>query len=281
MIFGVLIPSASLTMMRQGWTKVQIAWDEVKEVVDDVESLAYQGWDALDELKAAGDTFTQHELINAVLEYNEMASNSSLFATWCPNIRGDDSQSASLRGAMDEFQVRSQTVLSLFELYAPVESRGFEAVTQATHSVDQSLQWFFDNDWIWKMYIMVLNVLNVFLLLCVYIFSKNSIIHPPTRFYLTFIVVPLFCAASGLLLMVMAISGVAALLNADFCAGGSGQGSPQGTIRDAILSYYHGSVVPPKTPMTGKIGLAYDAFNYYAEVRAERRCEWTIFSTRL
>lgn len=251
-------------MMQNGWSKVQVAWDEVQEVVNDVESMAFRGWNVLEGLQTSRDRLTNNKLVQAFLDHAVSESNLSLFSTWCPNATSETSL-VFLNDAMTTMQDQTENLLQLFDDYVPVNNGGFLSVTDVTHSADESIQWFFDNDWIWKMYIMLLNVLNFFLLLCVYIFSKNNIIHPPTRYYLTFLVVPLFSIATGLLLIVTASSGVATLLNADFCAGGSGQGSPQGTIRDAILSYYHGSVTA-KINTTGTMGLVYDSFNYYAEV---------------
>jgi hypothetical protein len=135
---------------------------------------------------------------------------------------------------------------------------------------------------------MALNVFNVFLVLCCYIFSKHNLIHPPTRFYLTLFVVPLFSVATMLLMMVTASSGVASLMNADFCAGGQGMGSPQGTIRDAIFSYQHGSISSSsssvvfnhdpqtKNDLTGTLDLVYESFSYYANVRSRYLLTWRI-----
>jgi hypothetical protein len=262
-------------MMRNGWSKVQLAWDDVQEVVDDVEALALRGWNVLEGLQDSRDVFSKNKLVRGFLEYAQSDSASPFLSKWCPNVK-DSSQLSFLNEAMSSLQDQTESVVALFDDYVPVNSQGFLTITDATHSVDESLQWFFDNDWIWKMYIMILNVLVVFLLLCVYIFSKNNIIHPPTRFYLTFFVVPLFSVATGLLLIATATSGVATLMNADFCAGGSGSGSPQGTIRDAIMSYFHGNISPTRE-MTGKLGLVYNSFNYYAEVSAEQVSLVTIF----
>ena len=270
MVCGVFVTSASLMMMRNGWSKVQVAWEEVQAIVDDVESFGFQGWNVLEGLKVSRDSFSNNQLVRGFLDHKQAGSSSSLFSKWCPNANatGDD-QLAFLHGAMLDLEEQTDEILAIFTDDLPLDSKAFLRITESTDSVDASLQWFFDHDWIWKMYIMILNVLNIFLLLCVYIFSKNNIIHPPTRFYLTFFVVPLFSVATGLLLMVTAGSGVATLMNADFCTGGSGQGSPQGTIRDAILSFYHGSIVPKKSS-TGNMALVYDSFNYYAEVSAGR-----------
>lgn len=262
MITGILVPTTSLIMMQYGWTKVQVGWEDIRLVVDDVESLAFRGWNVLDGLQSSKQTLQQNRLVQDVLQ--QSSSRAPLFTSWCPNAK-DDQRLAFFQKAITTLEYNTKSLVTLFDEYVPKSTNGFMAVTQATQSVDESIKWFFDNDWIWKMYIMIVNVLNIFMVLCCYIFSKHNIIHPPTRFYLTFWIVPLFSIATGLLIMVTASSGVATLLNADFCAGGEGLGSPQGTIRDAILSFQHGTLDSKKN-LTGNLGLVYESFNYYAEV---------------
>ena len=262
-ITGILIPTTSFIMMQSGWSKVQVAWEQVQLVINDVETLAYKGWHSLDGLKQARDQLHENRLVQDVLNQTS-ARVAPLFASWCPKAQNAESL-AFLEQAMSTLEENTKTLVSLFDTYLPQNSNGFIIVTEATQSVSASIAWFFKHDWIWKMYIMALNVLNVFLVLCCYIFSKHNIIHPPTRFYLTFWVVPLFTLATVLMMMVTASSGIAVLLNADFCAGGDGPGSPTGTIRDAILSYEYGSV-DTKHNLTGTLELVYESFSYYANV---------------
>jgi hypothetical protein len=267
MITGILIPTISLIMMQSGWRNVQLAWEEVQTVVDDVEALAYRGWNVLDALQSSKKNLYDNELVQELL-YKEQRGAVPLFSSWCPNAQGDE-RLAFIQDAMSNLEENTETLMSLFDDYVPENANGFISMTHATESVDDSIEWFFAHDWVWKMYIMALNVLGAFLVACCYIFSKHNWIHLPTRFYLTFFVVPLFSVATILLLMVTASSGVATLMNADFCAGGQGTGSPQGTIRDAIFSYQHGSVDHNggTKNLTGTLGLVYESFSYYANVR--------------
>lgn len=264
MITGILVPTASLIMMQSGWQKLQLAWDEIKNLVDDVESLAFRGWNVLDGLQKSKDTLEQNRLVHDLLR--QSSSGETIFSSWCPNAKADQGL-AFLNDSMTTLEASTESTITLFETHVPHSSNGFIAVTQATQSVDESIVWFFQHDWIWKMYILVVNVLVVFMVMCCYIFSKHNIIHIPTRLHLIFWIVPLFLLVTGLLILVTASSGVATLLNADFCAGGKEPGSPLGTIRDAILSYEHASLtVNPNENFTGTLGLVLATFNYYAEV---------------
>ena len=275
-----IIPAISLMMMHEGWAKVQLAWDEVHSVVEDVETLAYRGWNVLDELQVAKTNLYANYLVQSVLQQpniNEQQKQQEedvlpLFTEWCPNAAaGGAERLAFLQQAMTTLENNTETLVSLFDDYVPDNPNGFIALTHATASVDASIQWFFSHDWIWKMYIMTLNVLSIFMMLCCFLFSNHNIIHLPTRYYLMFLIVPLFSAFTMLLILVTASSGVATLMNADFCAGGDpeeeGYPSPQGTIRDAIFSYQHGTVHPNQQNLTGTLGLVYETFNYYSNVR--------------
>jgi hypothetical protein len=88
------------------------------------------------------------------------------------------------------------------------------------------------------------------------------------------LLVPVFTVVTVLLLIATAASGVATLLNADFCAGGTELGSPQGTVEDAILSFQYGSM--DRRPVTGNVGLVYDSFVYYSSV-SEKDCNACAF----
>lgn len=269
MICGILVPTVSLVMMKTGWSQIQTAWVEVQEVVDDVEALAFRGWNAMDGLQQSRNDLIQNKLVQALLEQSEETTASSIFASWCPNANSQDRLSF-LHEAMSSLESDTDALVELFDSHIPNTANSFMAVTESTKTVDESIEWFFEHDWIWKMYLMTLNVLNFFLLMACYGLSKHNIIHAPTRMYLTFFIVPLFSIGTFLLLMVTASSGVATLLNSDFCAGGESPGSPQGTIQDAILSYQYGNL-DRSNDITGTLGLVYESFTYYANVSLRLR----------
>eukprot|EP00934_Nitzschia_sp_Nitz4_P005002 Nitzschia sp. Nitz4//scaffold159_size51929//23805//26847//NITZ4_006878-RA/size51929-augustus-gene-0.80-mRNA-1//-1//CDS//3329537571//4992//frame0 len=258
MVCSVFVPIVSVFMMQSGWGQIQTAWTEVQDMMDDVESLAYRGWHAMDGLYHAQTNLTNNKLVQAVVQ----SDTASIFQSWCPDAANSDSLDL-LQDAMDSLQSNTDAVVEFLNLNLPNSADAFIAVTEATTSVDESIQWFFSHDWVWKMYLMVLNVLNVFMLVYCYAMVKNNVIHPPTRMYLAFFIVPLFTVATFLILMVTASSGVASLVNADFCAGGEAPGSPQGTIEDAILSYQFGTL-DRSNAIAGTAGITYLAFDYYA-----------------
>ena len=146
-------------------------------------------------------------------------------------------------------------------------SSAFRFVTDTTSYVDDTIEWFFANDWILKLLIMILNVLNGLLLANVYFLSKNNVIHQPTRMYLTYVLVPLFAITAISIVVVTVAAGVAILVNSDFCSGGSGDVTgPQGTIEDAIFTLQQQRVENGAVE-NHALNLVYDAVDYYWTVR--------------
>jgi hypothetical protein len=268
LIVSAVIPTLSLLMMETGWKSIDSAWQEVQMLVDDVEALAFRGWGVVDSLQTTKGRLYKNRLVKELLKQND---TSELFASWCPKAvlqrQGDTNNRLDFfTDAMDTIESNTLSLVQLFDDYVPENEKGFVVMTEITKSAKDSIDWFFSHEWKWKLLIMVLNVLNVLLLLACNIFSRHDIIHAPTRMYLSFVVVPAFTVVTILLLLATASSGVATLLNADFCAGGDEPGSPQGTIQDAILSYQFGSVDRGNS-LTGRMGLVYESFNYYSNVR--------------
>lgn len=128
---------------------------------------------------------------------------------------------------------------------------GLLSVSTTTEQVDSWLDYFFENDWIPKLYLVALNVVNLFLIGGV-ILSRNNIIHHPYKCMLVWFLIPIFV---GLLMMATVGAsglGMAASVNADFCAGGDTVSGPAGTLQDIILSHD-----------VTKEDLSYRSFDYY------------------
>ena len=259
-IVGVFIPTVSMMMMEYGWKALHMGWTDVREVVNDAEALAFRGWNVVGSLHSVKDQLFQNALMKEVVEGND-----ELFVDWCPNAATSTEAMQALRDVVDSLQLNAKGLVRILEEHVPDKSNGFTVLMEATQDLDDSITWFFDHDWLLKLFLMILNVLNFLMVLACYVLSKNDIIHPPSQAYLSFLVVPLFSSTVVILLAILATSGIATLMNADFCAGGVDPGSPQGTIEDAILSYQFGSL--ERQQVTGKLGLVYDSFQYFSEVR--------------
>ncbi|KAG7338842.1 hypothetical protein IV203_012788 [Nitzschia inconspicua] len=163
------------------------------------------------------------------------------FETWCPGAAQYANQLDFFVDAVATVDLNTKSILQEFQ---PIQtsaalsqtSNYFQVITETTLHIDSALSWFLNNDWLLKLLVLVLNVVNLFLLLNVQLLSKNNIIHHPTRTYVTYILMPIFGVVTLLTTIVTLLFGIAAQVNSDFCAGGPRPGSIQGTLQDAILS---------------------------------------------
>ncbi len=185
---------------------------------------------------------------------------------WCPDaIRFIGTEELNFwTDSINALAEKTHTIHQIFSSLAisfPLthQSSAFQIVTETTTYVDESIEWFLANDWLLKLIVLVLNVINGFLLANVYFISKNNIIHEPTRLYVTYILVPLFVIAAISIVAVTVAAGVAVLVNADFC---SGEYGPQGTIEESILTLQEQHGISGATPNEA-LGLFYDSVDFY------------------
>jgi hypothetical protein len=260
LIVSVLIPIATVLLVRCGLPQLQLAWGELSDINDDVESLAYRGMEIVGNLRQTRNQLQQMDFGIVGNETNE--TNYS----WCPNLNDPGKNSDYWR--LEQFDQMLTSVLSnkeemvfFLDLHMPVDDSAFTMTTEATQYVDESIKWAYDHDWLLKLFLMALNVVNFLLLAACYILSKNNIIHPPSRYYLAFFLVPIFSVLTGVTVFMTATFGVGALLNSDFCAGGPAPGSPSGAIEDALLLHQFGTL-----DRSEGSGLVYESFKYYAGV---------------
>jgi hypothetical protein len=262
LIVGVFIPIATGILVRCGLGQLQQAWGELLDINDNVESIAYRGMGIVGNLRKTQKRLRQMDF--GIIEGDK--NNNETNYSWCPNL--DDASKTSEYWRLEQFdeiftsvQSYSQEMVQFLDLHMPADDSTFEMVTEATQYVDESINWAYDHDWLLKLFLMVLNVVNLLLLSACYFLSKNNIIHPPSRYYLAFFLVPLFSVLAGATVFMTATFGVGTLLNSDFCAGGPAPGSPAGAIEDAILLHQFDTMDRSQVS-----GLYYESFKYYAGV---------------
>lgn len=262
MIAGIFVPTISIILMKLGWPHLETALQEVQDTLSDIESWSYKGNRILTSL-----LHTQNELQNHV--FVKQAENSNVFREWCPRYEESEMQSSSslvfLQTSFDSVQDTTLYLLGEYNKYVPSGTSGFGKIHEFAEQLDSSIDWFLNNDWKFKLFIMLLNVVSILLVMVVYIFSKNNIIHDPTRAFTTYFLLPALWVLTLCLMLLTGISGIAAVFNADFCQGGNDK-SPQGTLKDAILSFEYG-ILDSNIELQGTMRLVYESFAYYSSVR--------------
>lgn len=263
-IVAIVIPTLTILLMKGGWTHMNTAFQEVQETLNDVSSWSHRGQRIVRGLQRTKNDLEKNVFVQQAVWIADVNSNRTVFDDWCPHQKN-----SSLAFLQDSFRVVQDFSLAILEddyaRYVPSDTTGFQSIQDGTTHLENSLDWLMDNQWTFKLVLMILNVINLLLLMVCYIFSKNNIIHPPTRAFTTWLLLPTFLGLTLIFMGITAVAGVATLFNADFCSGGP-DGSPQGTFHDAILSLDHGSLDYSRD-IDGAMGLVYDSFVYYSNVR--------------
>jgi hypothetical protein len=281
---AIIVPTVSLLLMRVGWPHLDTAFQEVASVLEDVESWSYKGVHIVNHIQKTHQDLQNHSFVQ------KSQGSTSIFDEWCPQSatklqNQPTSDLAYLKDSFDQVQHVASTLETNVESYLPSDPQGFQTLTEISQHTSESINWFLDNEWVFKMFLMVLNVINLLLLLVCYCFSKNNLIHPPTRAFTTWLLLPVFIVLTFILMATTAVAGIATLFNADFCAGGGDlEQSPQGTLRDAIFAYQHGSLssLPEnQQPLNGSIELAFETFVYYSNVSSLHFLQITVLEKTL
>jgi hypothetical protein len=247
----------------------------------DADSLAY---DLIDHRKNNSMTTTPNPGFSLTSDNSSTNNDSNVIFVdqWCPEASAHKEQLQFLIDAMETVQDNTQTMAQVFDQFLapnsttttnPLDDSYFRIITDTTSYIDETLQSFLRNDWWLKLVIMVLNVVNFLLLMNVYCLSKHNIIHPPTRMYVAYVLVPLFVVLVLAVWIITCVLGISAIVNADFCAGGPAPGSPQGTVEDALLSVANYGLLDrtifnttesSSTAITHPLSVVYSAIEYYS-----------------
>lgn len=272
LVVAIMIPTISLLLMKVGWPHLDTAFVQIKELMQDVESWSFKGQLLVKDLQSS---FTDLEA-HVFLQQAQRSANESVFDQWCPQTSEIPKNQTMkdlrfLKTAFDSLQSSLQQVERKAVAVLPTDMHAFASLQTLSQQTTQTIEWTMQNDWKLKMFLLVLNVITLFLLGIVYFVSRNNIIHPPTRAYTQWFLLPVFTALTVALLVITAVIGIAALVNADFCTGGGDAmaQSPQGTFKDAIRSFQHGSF-EEEGELNSHLQLAYDSFSYYSNVRLYR-----------
>ena len=266
----ILIPVATAFLVRYGIKSLVPTWAYIQSINDDVESLAYRGVGIIENLDQAKGHLKAIDLTPQAVHAKNQSPQPSLYnnATWCPGNSTSGTKLDSVRleyfnQIMTSIQNQLSNVTQFMDDRIPKNDTSFVVVTEANHYVTNSLLWANNHIWLLKFFIMILNVVNLLFIAIVQCLSKNNVIHPPTRFYVSFVLIPLLSALAFLFLFMTAFFGVGTVLNADFCSGGPEPGSPAGSISDAILINKFDTMNPP----LASHDIIYEAFLYYSNVR--------------
>lgn len=181
------------------------------------------------------------------------------FETYCTDSTAQ-LHSLNMTRISETIRESLQEIDTFMETRVKDASHGLTRVGEATMSVDEAIYWFQQHEWKPRLCIVALIVVTMFLLIGLML-SRNNIAYNPYMCVEMYLLVPAFCFLLILSALATYAFGAGAIVNADFCAGGTYPGSPQGTIEE-IMSQQG---VSPKD-------MLYQSFHYYAQVSTAECC---------
>ena len=247
---SVLLPVWTALLLKNGVTPLNETLVEIQEINQDIQDVSTRAIQVVDKLNR------DYGRIERIADQGLLD-----FHSFCPPTQNNITNLLLLSQEEDHLSFADTIGIALSQLkdfmnyeVASTEN-GLAKVDQLTVGVDEMVDSVLGHDWLFRMFVMVLNVVT-FALFCGLMLTRQNIIWYPYRFMLEYLLVPVLGLLTLVALTGTAFSSTAAVFNADFCSGGSYPGSPEGTIESIILT--HG---------IQKHHMIYRSFVYYTEVR--------------
>jgi len=167
----------------------------------------------------------------------------------CPDYKTFLSTDESLNATLQQIQNEFDDVHNMLEGFDFTSLRNsIDFVNTGTDHIETAARVVQDNDWLVKMYVLVLNVMVVFMLLAASeILDKEARINPALQMMVNVFIFPVFVSCVVLAVISAVLLAVVGTANSDFCAGG-----PEVTVSNILMErgLIQGSMV-------------YDTFEYY------------------
>jgi hypothetical protein len=246
MMASMALPVLSFLLANRGLDPVLASLLEVHEISNQVDSLAYIG------IQTARRTTGLHQELKQTIEMDLLS--------FCPNY-GETSRWADEIGLASIKETMASGLEDADKFAQSFSGKAMDAliqVTEITEATEDAVDLVARNDWIVRLFLVALNIINSFFLFGVFL-SKNNVDYVAFQAMASYLLLPLFSLVTIGSVAASCGFAMAAIANADFCSGGPNPGSPIGTFQDVAvgLGYKESSQV-------------YQSLQYYASVRLFR-----------
>jgi hypothetical protein len=204
--FSMGIPMFSFLVINQGLTPFIQSLDDVVEINNDIETRTR---DATQITKALLDL---HQEMQAKVPRLSLP-------TICPMIAQEGSRlgqvahGLGLENATANIDLGIAQVDIFIEVYFGDIQQSLDRLSDASNSIDAGVESAQANDWILKLILMLLNVMNAFMVIGV-LLSRNSLVYPAYHCVLMYFVVPVFFLALIGSMVATCVAMTAAVINA-------------------------------------------------------------------
>lgn len=220
---SMTLPVLSFLLANHGLDPFLLSLVEVHEVSNEIDSRAYIG------IHTAQRTRELHSELTQLLSMDLLS--------FCPNY--ETSEWAEGIGLL---QIQERVTFGLEEAevfaddFAGEVIEALYEVTELTERTENTANWLDKHDWIIRLFLVALNIVNCFFLFSVFL-TKNEVDYVALQAMASFVLLPMFVVITlGFAISACAVA-IGAMANADFCAGGPGPGSPLGTFREGLVAF--------------------------------------------
>jgi len=222
-ICGIFIGSTLL--LNKGVPFLAEAVTEIKVLNEDLRNTLYEGKTVASYMNE-GIQGVQDPL-SALSSYIDMND-------FCPNQSGNDtfkidssiSDIVNRMSGVKDFLQRSEIV--------GLESN-LDIMIERSSSLDEALDAYTRNDWLVKMYSLIVGILS-FYFVAYALIGWCNLGNPAAKAMVSYFVLPLFFAMIAIGWIITIVFAVGSVLNSDFCVG-DGINGPEATIEEALLQY--------------------------------------------
>lgn len=182
LLFSLLLPTFSFLLVNRGLTPFIASLEGLVDVNDQVDANAFRGIELADSMTALYRDLKTIPIVD--------------IQSFCPNANANDASDLlvglGMYAVSETIQSGMVTVESFMVKYLSDIRPGLVQMTDATRMLDRGIDSVYGVDWILKMFLVVLNIVNGFFIFGVFL-SKISVVYSAFQAMLTYLLIPLFC----------------------------------------------------------------------------------------
>lgn len=200
LVLSIFIPILTVLMMRHGLRPLINSLDEVESISNEVESIAFRGILIADSLTNLQSNFTGQNLAGVCSSSPPQQTDHSLFSIPVDTLAN---YVAAGMAEVDKFIAENTHEATI----------GLQRVVTATQRIDDFIVWIYQQDWLLKLFLMTINVVNTFFLIGLFL-SKQDLVAPSYQRFLSYAMIPMFSILLICGMIVACVFGMAAMINA-------------------------------------------------------------------
>ena len=255
LLASILLPVAIYFFLTRGLSTFVAGLDAVQVINHDVQQLTDRSFGIIGSLLTERDRIRQLDR-DGMLSVDRHCPNLNVHA----NGTFNSSVPVAFFGVSKDLSSTLDAMDRLVDENVIYARQGLNTMTRTTTSINRAFETVYDNDWVPKLFVMILAIINLFFLAGVVLTRFNVVILPLTCMHVWFLM-PIFMLLLIVAILATSTFGMMASVNADFCAGGGTNAnttymSPKGTVEEIVLSH-----------VSATSDVMYQAFDYYINVR--------------